>query len=74
MERALLLTTAVCLLLAGVHCVPMERRAPRPLSNEPHYTPESEHNAAFDNEAFLGKEEAAEFKDLSPEESRRRLR
>ena len=56
--------------------VPKEKvRGMRPLSQEPHYSHDgNEHNQQFDTEAFLGKEEAAEVKNLTPEESKRRLR
>ena len=60
--------------LGAIHCVAVPERGQRPLSKEPHYTPENGHNQQFDTEAFLGKEEAAEYKNLSPEESLRRLR
>jgi hypothetical protein len=52
-----------------------QKRGPKDLSDEIHFDPEtSEHNAEYDHEAFLGQEEAEEFKNLSPEETRRRLR
>lgn len=53
--------------------VPTDKhRGPPPdLSDQPHYEPE--HNPDYDHEAFLGKEEAEKFDQLSPEESRRRL-
>ena len=35
---------------------------------------EGEHNPDYDHEAFLGKDEAKTFDQLSPEESRNRLR
>jgi Ca2+-binding EF-hand superfamily protein len=43
------------------------------LSEEEHEV-EGEHNPDYDHEAFLGKEEAKTFDQLSPEESRSRLR
>lgn len=42
------------------------------LSDAQHFKGE-EHNAAYDHEAFLGKDEAKTFDQLSPEESQRRL-
>lgn len=42
------------------------------LSDAKHYDGE-EHNAQYDHEAFLGKEEAKTFDQLTPEESQRRL-
>ncbi|KAG8182179.1 hypothetical protein JTE90_017130 [Oedothorax gibbosus] len=44
----------------------------KPLSDEQHYENEA-HNPEYDHEAFLGKEEAKEFEQLSPEESKERL-
>lgn len=41
------------------------------LSDQDHFI-DGEHNAAYDHEAFLG-DEAKQFDELSPEESRRRL-
>ena len=34
---------------------------------------EDDHNKEYDHEAFLGKEEAHKFDELSPEESKKRL-
>ncbi len=34
---------------------------------------ENHHNAEYDHEAFLGKEDAETFDDLDPEESKARL-
>ena len=48
------------------------QRGPKDLSDKEHY--EEEHNVEYDHEAFLGKEQASEFDQLSHEESRRRLR
>jgi len=45
-------------------CVPTDQR---------HYDPEREHNPEYDHEAFLGEEQAHEFDQLTPAESRRRL-
>lgn len=42
------------------------------LSEEPH-AEEGQHNAEYDHEAFLGKEEAKEFDKLTPDESKNRL-
>lgn len=42
------------------------------LSDAKHYDGE-EHNAQYDHEAFLGKDEAKTFDQLTPEESQRRL-
>lgn len=45
------------------------------LSDESHFEGEdnSEHNIEYDHDAFLGKEEAKSFDQLSPDESRLRL-
>ncbi len=43
------------------------------LSDKDHYSDDGEHNGEYDHEAFLGKEEAMTFSDLSPQEARRRL-
>ncbi|XP_065835492.1 calumenin-like [Oscarella lobularis] len=43
------------------------------LSDEQHYQ-DGEHNPVYDHEAFLGRDEAAEFDELHPEESKERLR
>jgi len=45
-------------------CVPTDQQ---------HYNPEREHNPEYDHEAFLGEEQAHEFDQLAPAESRRRL-
>jgi len=43
------------------------------LSNEEHFKTDDEHNPEYDHEAFLGKEGARAFEELSPDESRKRL-
>ena len=73
-----IMSTSFYLLFVAVYvclgvAVPKDR-GPRTLSDEHHYTQGNEHNQEFDTEAFLGKEEAVEYKSLSPEESKRRLR
>ncbi|XP_060065018.1 calumenin-B-like, partial [Ylistrum balloti] len=70
----------VCLLvvlMVVVYCSaipkPGEKRVHETkLSDLPH-DDDSEHNEDYDHEAFLGKEEAHDFEDLSPEESKERL-
>jgi len=42
------------------------------LSGEKHFEG-SEHNPEYDHEAFVGREEAKEFDELTPEESQKRL-
>jgi len=44
----------------------------RPLSDELHFEG-SDHNAEFDHDAFLGKDEAKSYDELTPEESQKRL-
>lgn len=64
-------TTAILLLAFVVIC--RSSAVPKPgLSDAKHYDGE-EHNAQYDHEAFLGKDEAKTFDQLSPEESQRRL-
>ena len=46
---------------------------PRDLSEEEHYSDGHEHNTQYDHEAFLGKEEAKNFDQLSKEEAGKRL-
>ncbi|CAG0914851.1 unnamed protein product [Notodromas monacha] len=60
------------LLLSIDPVVPKERVIDRNLSDESHFRGD-EHNSRYDHEAFLGEEEAKEFHDLSPEESKARL-
>ena len=50
------------------------RRGPRDLPDETHYRAgEEEHNADYDHEAFLGKDQAERFDQLEPAEAKRRL-
>jgi len=66
--------TRTCLVLSGaIPKTDNEAHKPydRKLSKEEHFD-NSEHNADYDHEAFLG-EEAKTFEDLSPEESKERL-
>ncbi|XP_066926347.1 calumenin-like [Clytia hemisphaerica] len=65
----------VLLMVAGCFCGPPKERVlkePEILTDEKHFEGE-EHNPEYDHEAFLGKEEAREFEELSPEESKERL-
>ena len=73
--KRVLLVCVVCLVLASVGtCEPVGKKgtAPKGPSDEEHYK-EGEHNVKYDHEAFLGKEGAKEFDQLTPEESKRRL-
>ena len=45
---------------------------PQKLSDEEHFVEGTEHNPDYDHEAFLG-EDAKEFDELTPEESKERL-
>jgi len=62
------------LLLTGCLCGPKDRvlKEPEIVTDEHHFEGE-EHNPEYDHEAFLGKEEAREFEELTPEESKERL-
>ena len=52
----------------------IQHRGPRDLSEEEHYQGDGHnHNAQYDHEAFLGKEQAERFDQLSPAEAKRRL-
>jgi hypothetical protein len=44
------------------------------LSDEQHYGADGEHNPEFDHEAFAGHDGAAEFDDLTPDQSKEKLR
>lgn len=46
----------------------------QPLSDEQHYKEGEEHNPDYDHEAFLGEETAKTFEQLSPAESKERLK
>jgi hypothetical protein len=51
-----------------------KNRVVSPLSDEEHYVGDGhEHNREYDHEAFLGEDEAQEFDQLTPEESKLRL-
>ncbi|RWS07593.1 calumenin-like protein [Dinothrombium tinctorium] len=52
----------------NAHSRPLDQ----PLSDKEHYS-KGEHNVEYDHEAFLGREEAKTFDQLSPEESKLRL-
>ena len=52
----------------------MKHCGPRGLSEEEHYQGEGhDHNAQYDHEAFLGKEQAKRFDQLSAAEAKRQL-
>ena len=52
----------------------VKHRGPRDLSEEEHYQGDGhDHNAQYDHEAFLGKEQAERFDQLSAAEAKRRL-
>ncbi|XP_013787349.1 calumenin-like [Limulus polyphemus] len=69
----------ICILLMAVgSAIPKpqdekKRVMDKPLSDEQHYSDDSEHNMDYDHEAFLGEDEAKTFEDLTPEESKQRL-
>ena len=75
MTKGVPLLCIICFVLAsfGV-CEPVgKEREPKGLSDQEHYNEDGEHNVEYDHEAFLGKERAKEFDQLSPEEAKRRL-
>jgi len=73
--RPLLVVLFLCALVCaapkndGEH---KDRSKEKKLSDEEHYDDDEEHNADYDHEAFLG-DEAKEFDELSPDESKERL-
>ena len=75
MERLNPAVVALVLLTVSVSAVPTAaHRPPKDLSDEPHYVGDDQaHNSDYDHEAFLGKEEAKTFDQLSPAEAKKRL-
>jgi len=78
MSLGYLVPVACCLLMLQVRCGPTlehEKEHDRPLHGKPlsHKEHHDDIDHDYDHEAFLGEEQAAEFDDLSPEESQRRL-
>lgn len=72
----LLAMVAVTTTLIGTSAIPPDHKTrvlDKPLSDQEHYV-EEEHNKEFDHEAFLGKEDVKNFEDLTPDESKDRLR
>ena len=67
------LAVMMLLLFAGPSTGASRHGGPRDLSKEEHYSNGHEHNTQYDHEAFLGKEEAKKFNELSKEEARKRL-
>ncbi|XP_076025554.1 calumenin-A [Genypterus blacodes] len=72
MIRSLLMCYVLCMVFAM--CKPMKKKShiitEEPLSDVQH---DDQKNFNYDHDAFLGHEEAQNFNQLSPEESRRRL-
>ncbi|CAG0879967.1 unnamed protein product [Darwinula stevensoni] len=61
------------ILMSGGYAVPKsERVIEKTLSDQDHFKA-GDHNVDYDHDAFLGHDEAREFEDLSPEESKKRL-
>jgi len=71
----MLLYLVLLSLFLSVNAVPANpKRVHDGLSEQDHLSGEDhEHNPEYDHEAFLGKDEAKEFDDLSPEESKEKL-
>jgi len=66
-----LLLLASCLVL---HISASPKRVLDPeLSTEEHFGSDHEHNPEYDHEAFVGKDQARQFEELTPEESKERL-
>ncbi|XP_043193940.1 calumenin-like [Amphibalanus amphitrite] len=75
MQRLLLLAVCCCALAAAApktSAAHKGRTVEKKLSDEEHFVEGEEHNPDYDHEAFLG-EEAKEFDELTPEESKERL-
>jgi len=71
LEQSLVL---LCVLVLFTHASPKDRVVKDDLSKEKHYGGEDhDHNPEYDHEAFLGKDEARSFEELTPEESKKRL-
>ncbi|XP_069133662.1 calumenin-like isoform X2 [Argopecten irradians] len=73
----LLTVCLILVLMVVVYCSaipkPGEKRVHETKLSDLQHEEDSEHNEDYDHEAFLGKEEAQDFDDLSPEESKERL-
>ncbi|ESO00643.1 hypothetical protein HELRODRAFT_175621 [Helobdella robusta] len=64
----------ITICIANSLSIPKSNRVTvRPFSDEVHFENDDEHNAEYDHDAFLGEEEADEFDDLTPEESKEKL-
>ena len=65
----------LCVLVSYCYCGPKDRvlKEPEIVTKEHHFFENEEHNPEFDHEAFVGKEEAREFEELTPEESKEKL-
>jgi len=68
--------TVLCLCIcvwSSASKIPADQKAKKePLSDKEHFA-EGEHNAKYDHEAFVGAEEAAQYENLTPEQSKERL-
>lgn len=65
----------VLVVTSGCLCEPSsnDRVIKNDISHDEKHFEDEEHNAEYDHEAFLGKDEAKEYDDLTPEESKKRL-
>ena len=72
--RRILLALSCLLLALQTRCGPsLERKSERVLHGRPLSGMEHQDDDDYDHEAFLGEDLAAQFDDLAPEESQRRL-
>uniref|UniRef100_A0AC35U519 EF hand n=1 Tax=Rhabditophanes sp. KR3021 TaxID=114890 RepID=A0AC35U519_9BILA len=67
--RNLSILALVCIVALAV----ADEHHPDPLSDKPHGGHGKEHNKQYDHEAFLGKDTAAEFDEMTPEKSKAKL-
>lgn len=68
--------SALCACLVMSSVIPPEHKSrviDRPLSDEENHFSDEVRNKDFDHQAFLGKDDAKEFDELTPDESKRRL-
>jgi len=69
----MLFTVVLVSLLVTCHASPKARVKDSLSEQDHHKGPEHEHNPEFDHEAFLGKDEAKTFDELTPDQSKEKL-